>query len=314
MNADLVDQGIKEAWSRVYCLENNGIFSISGISGALNPESGCSGPVLDFIKTFEKDEHGGCTSFGTGRLKNTLQVFCLPGDGRSVVLKKTSANASGLPWSRKLEVWFKAVHRNYARTAFMGSLALYCAGIPTPRPLAWWTSRTGLAKESYYLYEKLSAEGTLSEKLQRIWMERGHAGTDEASELIALMACLTRKMHKARIRHGDIVSHNFLVCKHQSQLALIDTDHVQPAKYWWPEIVQKFIGLHCLRRLDFSAEGQRFFLAKYLGREVTLQDWLAFRFWYLGGFSFSRWFKRLRKWLRGASRKQPKGVAWWFPY
>ncbi|RQD56887.1 MAG: hypothetical protein D5R98_09700 [Desulfonatronovibrio sp. MSAO_Bac4] len=314
MIAEKVDPGSKKVWSRVYSLEKTGTFSINDSSGALNPDMDCSRSVLEFIQRLNTHCCGDYSGYRTGRIKNTLQILNLPNDGRSVVLKKTSANAADLPWPRRMEVWLKAMHRNYSRTAFIGSLALSCAGIPTPRPLAWWSSGTGLMKNSYYLYEKLSAEGTLSEKLQKIWMKDGDSATNEATELISQMACLTRKMHSEGIRHGDIVSHNFLVRDNQCRLALIDTDHVQPAYNFLPKAVQKFFDLRCLRRLDFSTQGQHFFLAEYFGRKISRKEWIAFRFWYLGGFSFRRWFKRLRKWLRGADRKQPEGVAWWFPY
>ncbi|WP_028575695.1 lipopolysaccharide kinase InaA family protein [Desulfonatronovibrio hydrogenovorans] len=304
----------KNVWCQVYSSEEKGSFNTGYVKGAINTGAGCSSVIMEFIKSLEYNGDINYSNYKTGRAKNTLQVFQLPGDGRPVVLKRTSGRGCGVSFSRKIEILIKGIHRNYARTAFNGSLALELAGIPTPSPLAWWQSGSGLAKDSYYIYEKVCARETLSQALQRLWREKGESATGEAIALLSCMADLSSKMHQFRIRHGDIVTHNFLVCDKGCELALIDTDHVRPGNFLLPEWMQRFYDLRCLRRLDLSTEGQRFFLAQYLGRELSWQDWILFRFWYLGGFSFRRWFKRFRRLLVGAGRNEPKGVSWWYPY
>lgn len=301
-------------WRQVSSLTRAGAIEEGDLKGCLNPEADCFEAVLRLINKIDSEFSKDFPVYITGRARNTLQVFSLPEDGRSVVLKKNSGRIADLSLSGQWEVLLRNIFRNYARTAFQGSLALHLADIPTPRPLAWWTKGDSQAKDAYFLYEEISAMETLSEYLQSIWKEKGESATREASELIRSMAHLTRKMHDSGIMHGDIVTHNFLVHDNEFGLALIDTDHVRPSHAFLPEPVRRFYNLRCLRRLDLSPEGQRYFLSKYFGREIQLMEWSAFRFWYLGGFSFRRWFKRFRKFLRGDQRNQPSGVPWWFPY
>jgi serine/threonine protein kinase len=301
-------------WRKVSSLTKTGAIEKGDLQGCLNPQADCPEAVLNLIKNMDPDFSEVFSCYETGRTRNTLQVFPLPGDGRSVVLKKNSGRSAGLAWPRKGEVFLRNIFKNYARTAFQGSLALHIAGIPTPKPLAWWSKGGWRAKDSYFIYEEIAAKETLSKYLQKIWDENGEPAAKEASDLISAMAHVTRKMHEAGIRHGDIVTHNFLVCQNNSYLALIDTDHVRPGNGFLPETVRKFLNLRCLRRLDLSLHGQRYFLSRYYDREVRWGEWLAFRFWYLGGFGFRRWIKRFRKYLSGNSRKQPADVPWWYPH
>ena len=301
-------------WHLVYQLSKAGSIQKGDLQGCLNPQTDCPEALLNLVKSIDPGFSKVFSGYETGRTRNTLQVFPLPGDGRTVVLKKNSGRTAGLVWPRKVEVLLRNIFKNYARTAFQGSLALHIADVPTPKPLAWWSKGSWRTKDSYFLYEDLAAKATLSKYLQKIWQEKGDPAAKEASDLISAMAHLTRKMHAAGIRHGDIVTHNFLVCDNNSFLALIDTDHVRPGHVFLPEPVRRFFDLRCLRRLDLSPFGQRYFLSGYFNREVRWADWLAFRFWYLGGFGFRRWLKRFRKFLTGNNRKQPPGVPWWYPY
>jgi len=301
-------------WHLVYQLSKAGSIQKGDLQGCLNPQADCPEVVLNLIKNMDSDFSEASSGYETGRTRNTLHVFPLPGDGRSVVLKKNSGRTAGLAWTRKVEVLLRNIFKNYARAAFQGSLALHIADVPTPKPLAWWSKGSWRAKDSYFLYEEVAAKATLSQYLQNLWQEKGDPAAQEASDLISTMAQLTSEMHAAVIRHGDIVTHNFLVCGNNSHLSLVDTDHVRPGRVFLPEPALKFLNLRCLRRLDLSPYGQRYFLSRYFDREVRWFDWLAFRFWYLGGFSLRRWFKRFRKFLTGNYRKQPAGVPWWYPY
>lgn len=302
-------------WTHVDNVSKEGRINFNGVKGCIAPDLDCRQNVRNFIEKFQSEFLDACKMYQTGRMRNKLAIFCLPSDGRPIVLKRTSSVTPNLSWIRKIEILFKTIFGNYAQVAFRGSSALYLAGIQTPRPLAWWTQKTGkINKESYFLYEETQANETLSQKLKKIYMEKGESAEDEAGDLLNKMALITRKMHRANIIHGDIVTHNFLVRTSDGTLVLIDTDHVKPGYSFLPRQLKLYFDLRCLRRLDLSPEAQRYFLDKYFERQTSHLEWKIFRFWYLGGFSFRRWFKRLRKWSSGYRRTQPEGTPWWFPY
>lgn len=277
----------------------------------LNPDVSRKDQILEFVATLENNYQRQDKTYVTGRKRNTLSIHHLPPNGMAVVLKKSSYCAKGLPVARKIELLFKSLFKNYAATAFRGSMALVRAGIPTPKPLAWWQKNTSVSRQSFFLYQEEPAISTLSQYLQALWPEKQDLAESEACSLITQMADITRKMHTSGIQHGDIVTHNFLV-NQKKQLCLLDTDHVSHSLGVLPIKMQTLYNLRCLKRLDFPTEGQRYFLQKYLGREIHLLDWAVFRFWYLGGFSLKRWIKRLKRMGRKNKGKQ-QDIPFWHP-
>jgi serine/threonine protein kinase len=255
-------------------------------------------PALSYSKEIEKliinnqlpiNKHN--PNYLTGRKKNTLQILNIPGIAKPLVLKifRTHSKSSIL---RRLDSIFSASYKNHAKISYQGSLMLSSADICTPAPVAYWNLASGpWDKTGYFLYEQKPAKYTLEQIRHMISSEPSKENLDYFDRLVSYMAVLTKKMHIAGIRHGDIVTHNFLVGDND-QLVLLDTDHVKRSRNI--RILKPFFDLHCLRRLDFSPEGQYFFLGKYFGRTPRKFEWLAFKFWFLGGFRLRRWFKKRR--------------------
>lgn len=227
-------------------------------------------------------------SYQTGREKNALKIVRVPGIPRQLVLKVYGSltDSSKL---RKVDLLFSSLFKDYARIAYKGSLMLHREGIPTPAPLACWTQGDRFwLKVGCFLYEQYPSEHTLEQIRHKISSSPSKADRLYFDMLVSKMAKLTKKMHDAHIRHGDIVTHNFLVDQ-QDNLVLIDTDHVKKSNLYGP--LRCFLNFHCLRRLDFTPQGHYFFLMQYFGRKPTKLEWLIFRFWFLGGFKIRRWLK-----------------------
>ena len=239
------------------------------------------------------------------RKRHRLYVFSFAPAGFRVVMKVDTVDAR-YSRLRQLELRIAGLIRDGLKRSYLGSLALEQAGIPSIRPLAQWTYRRSLlSRDSYFLYEAIETDEGVKTYRDRIAQDLNPERYANFTRLVEMMAQLTRRLHDAGLRHGDIVTGNFLIFGHErdahgelaigdrTRLYLIDTDHIQRARISFAPI-KRFFDLRCLRRLDFDDEGVRFFLRRYLGTEQA-EIPCALRFWERGGFKLSHWIKRRGK-------------------
>lgn len=248
-------------------------------------------------KYLEKD-------YETGRARNTLCVLNFPEAPRPLVLKifGTTHKASTF---RRLEIIISNIFKNLAQTSYQGSLNLIAAGVPTPKPIAYWSSDgPPWHRRDYFLYEHYPASSLLQDVRSEIGPNPSIDKHHYFNQLVTRLARLARKMHDAGLRHGDIVTHNILVTE-DNTLVLLDTDHVRKARFGG--VLKKFLDMHCFKRLSFSETGQLFFLRQYYGRDPTKLEWWLFRFWTRGGLRLQRWRKRWHQSSK-STRLQPKPV------
>ena len=239
------------------------------------------------------------------RKRHRLYYFHFPSLDVPCVLKVDQVD-SGYSWLRRQELRLTGLLRDNARRSYEGALALEQAGLETMRPLAHWTYRVSrFYREGYFLYQAIETDLGIKRYRDSIADAPSPKQLENFNQLIEMMARLTRRMHDAGLRHGDIVTGNFLVAGHERDKAgellitdatrvyLIDTDHIKKARIALSPI-KHFFDLYCLRRLDFDDEGVRFFLRRYYDRpDVNISR--SLRFWERGGFRLSFWLKGRRK-------------------
>lgn len=234
-----------------------------------------------------------------------LRAFdCAPAGKR--LMLKTAAIDPGYPLLWKIGLFATDLVNDYAKTAFNGALALEQAGIATIRPVAYWTYRSSIFdRESHFLYEVVKAVGTVGQYQRSLGSVPEPAQQRRFSQLVERMAHITRRMHDAGVRHGDIHGGNFLMNPgggetgvKDIQLYLIDTDRVSRPWIRQPAI-KRILDLRCLRRLGFDEPGRRYFLRCYLGEDdyetSGVACWRVLEFWRLRRFVPRKLLKRWRR-------------------
>lgn len=247
------------------------------------------------------------------RKRHRLYLFPFEAAGARVVLKVDTVDHR-YSRLRQIELRLAGLMRAGLEQSFRGALALEHAGIPSIRPLAHWTYKPSRwTRNSYFLYEAVETDLSLKSYRDAVAAEPTLPRLQTFQQLIAMMADTTRKLHDAGLRHGDVVTGNFLVTGHAwdaagelvlgegARLHLIDTDHIYQTR--WTGALKRFFDWHCLRRLDFDDEGTLFFLSRYCGRQISRIP-MALRFWERGGFKPSHWIKRRGK--KMYSKLQPR--------
>ncbi len=262
---------------------------------------------VPYVQELEQEIYSGrfpCTysqdKIKTGRSRNSLSKINYPGSPHPLLLKvfgETDKASS----SRRFEIKVSSFFKNMARQSYEGAQSLLEAGINTPRPVAYWSEYRGpWSRYDLYVYEYFPSHNTLQKIRRSIDPEPSLEDQVYFNQLVSRMAWMTRKIHDAGLRHGDFATHNFLVLDDMS-LVILDTDHIKKTRT--RGMLKYFLDMHCMKRLGFDCEGQRFFLREYLGRRPTSLEWLIFRFWTKGGFRMRRWLKRSRK--TGSDAVQP---------
>lgn len=241
-----------------------------------------------------------------------LHAFEFPPAGKRLMLK-TAAIDPAYPLIWKLGLFGTGLVYDYTRIAFEGALTLERAGVATIRAVAYWTYRRSLFdKESHFLYEVVEAQGSVGQYQRDLGPVPTPEEQHRLSRWVEQMAHITRRLHEAGVRHGDIHGGNFLIGSSVAddsadrRLYLIDTDRVSRAWIRQPTI-KRVLDLRCLRRLGFDEQGRRFFLRCYLGDNYRERWWWVLEFWRLRRFVprklLKRWRRRHRK---GVQLAQPR--------
>ena len=138
-----------------------------------------------------------------GRRRSQLYGIPLPGMQGEAVMKMSTIHPA-YKLSRRTELFLRSLYRDYNKAAFKYALALLNAGVPVAEPFAFWSDRRSqFDRRSYLLCRKVPGGMTLHDLLQKISQQ-----DDEATQYITHSICrrlieIMRKMHAARLRHGD---------------------------------------------------------------------------------------------------------------
>lgn len=242
-----------------------------------------------------------------GRAKNRLYELQISQHPHAVVMKVSSADRR-YQWRRRIELHIRQWFKDYNRTAFRGCVALYKKGLPVAVPLAWWQHREGLRIKSYFLYQKIDADTSLSRMIAP-----PSPATEQSPEIVSTLspdvfralakkvAHSIRDIHAAGWRHGDPHPGNFLTNQPRElntdsaeamTLYPVDYDHCVPVRIRAPSI-RRFFNLKCLMHIRLLYVSDEDMLAYYFGRPASRFELKTLAFWRNGGISLSR---RSRAW------------------
>lgn len=220
------------------------------------------------------------------------------------ILKVARAAPAALRPLRRLNVLLSHWMHDPARQALRGAQRLAAAGVPTYRPLACWQARRSSRwRDSFLLYAQIPARHSLRHYLLGTTGLPPDENARALEQWVTHLADLVAAMHRQGLRHNDLACGNFLVGD-DGRIYLIDTDHVQRARWRIAGAIKQFYDLNDLRRMDLPKPLRRAFLYRYLGGRESVVWWRVHQFWRQGGSNPWRWLRR-RLHLRGASLRQP---------
>ncbi|MBS1271538.1 MAG: 3-deoxy-D-manno-octulosonic acid kinase [Candidatus Marinimicrobia bacterium] len=122
-------------------------------------------------------------------------------------------------WRNTLSKILSPVMRSRAKKSWDTAHFLLSNDIPTPAPLAVYTSRRyGFVRKNFYLCECINDFNSARAVLRRL-----DTPEPEKAKLVKIIAKIVRRMHKANFVHNDLTLANFLVEKIQpDRVYLVD--------------------------------------------------------------------------------------------
>ena len=204
------------------------------------------------FEEYESSEYG--LDYKVGRRCNNVYKFMLSDINQPVAMKVTPM-LERYEWNRRFELILKHYLRDANLKAFRCCLRAYPRNLAAPKPLAYWQKRDSLTEvKSYFLYQYTEASFPwlkLYEALGKV--------KDEDSELKRDL--IRRKiinalkyLHKAGIRHGDIVPHNIIMSVQNSEhladakVYFIDYDGGTRTKIKHPAFIKRLFDLKDLQK------------------------------------------------------------------
>ena len=212
------------------------------------------------------------------------QMISCDFEGKSYIIKRFSPSDNRL-WARKIELTLKSYWISGAQQSFRGACWLWEAGIPGIIPTAWAVRGHGYHQVSYFVYERIEAQGEVKGFLQQ-----DSLSVKQEHQLIQDMAKISLQVHQAGYRHTDIVPHNFLVQvqpQGQFKVLIIDTDKVKKTSIFGQVFKgsKLFFDLRCFRRLRLSPQQLSLFFHQYFQGDTRLRYLQQWYFWVNGGFN-----------------------------
>ena len=234
------------------------------------------------------------------RKRNTLYCFQNTFSSNNLIMKVSQISKEYKFW-RKVDLFITSLFKDYNYNSYNNSVKLQSAGIDTIIPIAYWTyGFPWLNRKSYFLYEKVEYDITVTELCNKIVT----SNIQNKSELIDAVTnqciAIVKKIHAANIRHDDPHGGNILTNLELStpikfkvsdiknaRFTLIDNDRCTSARVS-VDIVKRFFDLKCLTRFNICQISPQNLLRLYLGNKYTPCWWYVFKFWKSGGFSIKR--------------------------
>ena len=243
-----------------------------------------------------------------GVQRNELYKFMLPDIKHPVVMKVSHVRES-YKWTSRLGLILKHYLWDANLTAFRCCLKAYPHNLAAPKPLAYWQKRDSLTQvKSYFLYQYAEADYTWL-KLHKTLGEVKDKDSELKRDLIRRKIINALKyLHKAGIRHGNIVSHNILMSVQSpehltdARVCFIDYDRGTCTKIKYPACIKKFFDLRDLREIQIDDILPYDMLKLYLGAGYHPLWRVVLAFWRGGGFNFFQWRKSVPSAIRNRMR------------
>ena len=231
------------------------------------------------------------------RKRNNLYGFVLNESNCTVVMKVSEISKEYKFW-RRIDLILTNLIKDYNFNSYNHSIHLYESNVPTIKPLAYWTYKPTLFKrKSYFLYEKVESELSVTELYEEI-MSSNLGQKDRLMDIVSdKCISIVQSIHMANIRHDDPHGGNILtdIMKEniesltteglaKSKFTLIDNDRCTSALIK-AEPIKRFFDIKCLTKFNINKIQQQELLQKYLGDEYNYFWLKVLKFWESGGFS-----------------------------
>ena len=253
---------------------------------------------------FEKDE---LLLSKKSRRRNKLYSFHSIFTDSNVIMKVSEISKKYSFW-RRIDLFITGLFKDYNFNSYKGSIKLREAGINTLNPIAYWTYKNSwLNRKSYFLYEKVESDFTVTELCNDIISSNAENKHELINTIAQKCVEIVKNIHAANIRHDDPHGGNFLTNLFYNNINDISLDDIKNATFTLIDndrctynrskttILKRFYDLKCLRRFNICQIPQEELLKNYLGGEYTKTWWYVLNFWKSGGFSVKQQIKYLLK-------------------
>ena len=144
------------------------------------------------------------------RKRNKLYCFHLNELSCSTTMKVSEVSHNYKFW-RRVNVYLTSLFKDYNLNSYKSSITLHESGAPTLIPIAYWTYRLkGLNYKSYFLYENVDSELSVTELVDAIEKISPTNKKQIIEEIEDKHIAIIKSIHNAGIRHDDPHGGNIL--------------------------------------------------------------------------------------------------------
>ena len=234
------------------------------------------------------------------RKRNKLYCFWLDAISRDVTMKVSETSKDYKFW-RRVNVFITSIFKDYNRNSYKNSISLHEAGVDTITPVAYWIYKRSIFKyKSYFLYENIDSELTVTELCNHIKLSNP-PNKDDLIDIISNKHIeIIKSIHSANIRHDDPHGGNILTNIKKNKIENISVQDIHNAKFTLIDndrctktrlklkTLKLFFDIKCLTKFNLTDTPKNILLKKYLGENYN-SVWLkVFMFWKSGGFSIKK--------------------------
>ena len=231
------------------------------------------------------------------RKRNKLYCFHFEEISKNVTMK-VSQTSKHYKFFRRLNLFATSLLKDYNLNSYKVTINLLESGVETMTPIAYWTYQTSwLNQKTYFLYEKVESELSVTELLDAI----NHSNLVNKNDLVNSIAdkhmSIIKSIHKADIRHDDPHGGNILTDIsinevenlsvpdiEQSRFTLIDNDR-GTFTHSFTKTQKTFFDMKCLTKFNIRDISTQDILKKYFGQDYHPAWLFVLRFWKSGGFN-----------------------------
>ncbi len=234
------------------------------------------------------------------RKRNKLYCFHSELTNTNLVMKVSQISKDYKFW-RKVDLYITSIFKDYNYNSYHNSMELREADIDTIKPIAYWTYEfSWLNRKSYFLYEKIESDLTVTELCNKIIATNIPNKRELTEAIINRCINIVKKIHAANIRHDDPHGGNILTSLelsktnkinvediNNSRFILIDNDRCTKATSSIP-FIKQFFDLKCLTRFNVCEISHQDLLQRYLGKDYKKYWQYVLNFWLSGGFNIKK--------------------------
>ena len=234
------------------------------------------------------------------RKRNKLYDFHLTCISKNVVMKVSQIDKNYKFW-RKVNLFITSLYKDYNFNSYKNTINLIENGVETIVPIAYWNYKTSLLSyKSYFLYEKVDSELTVTDLYNEIKSNNLKNEKEFINSITDKYISMIKSIHNANIRHDDPHGGNILTSIYSNNVKNIKTSDLRDLKFTLIDndrcsqtllrinILKQFFDLKCLKNFSIPDISDQVILQKYFAEKYN-QNWnKVLKFWKTGGFSLKK--------------------------